>query len=135
MPKSVLDDHIAAIPKGQIVTGVFPPDRVVLALSAVQNGTFTELLGNDDSLFPARQLQKVKDGQKVPFLFAYHGTEDSAVPCQETNQFVSSQAAKLGEERVIAKFEPGDHGVDDACALSTPWLQEGLVGVTKAWLD
>lgn len=135
VPLKVLEDHIAATPKDQIFTGAFPPDRMMLALSALQNGVISGMIGTHESLFPARLIEKVEDGQKMPFLFAFHGTEDSAVPCEETKQFLSSWLKKFGSASGLGKFEPGDHGLDVECSLETPWLKDGLVGITKAWLE
>ena len=134
VPKKILEDHIEATPKGQICTGAFPPDRMMLALASVQHGEITRLLGDDDSLFPDRVLERVKSHQQMPFLFTFHGTEDSAVPWEETKKFLSSWHDKFGKESAIGKFEHGDHGFDGEATLETQWLQEGLIGVSKAWV-
>jgi acetyl esterase/lipase len=134
IPKKILDDHIAAIPKDKICAGAFPPDRMMLALSALQSGELSGLIGTDDALFPARILEKVQSGQNAPFLFTFHGTEDSAVPCEETKRFLSSWLEKFGPESGVGRFMSGDHGLDAEWNLETPWMKEGLVGVTKAWL-
>jgi acetyl esterase/lipase len=133
VPKAVWEDHVKGTPEGKIFTGVFPPDRIMLAISLLQSGGFVGL-GDDDSLFPDRVLDKLSTNQKVPFLFAFHGTEDTAVPCEQTQKFVGKWEEKFGKGSVVGKWEKGDHGVDGETPLEEPWLQEGLTGVTKAWL-
>ncbi|KAG0650486.1 Non-reducing polyketide synthase [Hyphodiscus hymeniophilus] len=133
VPKKVLDDHITAMPKDKIFTGVFPPDRMVLVLAALHSGEISGLIGTDDALFPAKLLEKAKDGQRMPFLFLLHGIEDNLVPCAETKQFLSLRTKKFGENSAVGKFVTGDHGMDVECTLETSWLNEGLIGTTEAW--
>jgi acetyl esterase/lipase len=132
--KSVLDEHIAKTVKGQIAVSGFPPDRVPLALVAIQQGIFTEILGKDDSLYPLRVLEKAKADGKRPFLFTYHGTDDRAVPYTGTQEFARKWEEKFGKESIKATFEPGDHGFGDQDSLEEFWLKEGLEKVTSAWL-
>lgn len=135
VPREVLEKHIADAPKGVIVTGAYPPARLPIALGAVQHGLFTEWLGAADELYPLRVLDKVPAGKKVPFLFTFHGTDDSAVPYTGTKLFVAQWQEKFGDDSVKATFMPGEHGVDVAHGLEEPWLKEGLDEVTKAWLS
>ena len=72
--------------------------------------------------------------EKVPFLFAMHGTEDSAVPAEETRKFTQAWEEKFGKGSVVAKFQEGEHGFDGHVEYEAPWLQEGLNGVAKAWI-
>ena len=134
VPRSVLDDHIAETPKGKIVISAFPPDRIPLALVAIQQGIFTELFGRDDVLYPLRMLENAKVDGKNPFLFTYHGTDDQAVPYTGTQEFAKKWEKKFGKESIKATFGPGDHGFGDQDALEESWLKEGLEGVTSAWL-
>lgn len=133
VPKAVFEEHVKATPEGTIFTGVFPPERMVLALSILQSGGFVGL-GDDESLFPAKVVDKMSAGQKVPFLFAMHGTEDSAVPCEETRKFVDKWGEKFGKESVVGAFRNGDHGFDGETTLEEPWMKDGLSRVTKAWI-
>jgi acetyl esterase/lipase len=134
VPREVLDKHMKETPKGKIVVSGFPPDRVPLALVAIQQGIFTEMLGRDERLYPLRVLEKTSKEAERPFLFAYHGTDDKAVPCAGTQEFARRWAEKFGKESVKATFMPGDHGVGDKDGLEEPWLKQGLEGVTRAWL-
>lgn len=135
IPKSVFEEHVRGMQEGNIVSGAFPPERLQLTMSILQSGGFTGL-GNDDSLFPARVLEKMSGEEKVPFLFAFHGTGDRAVPCEDTRRFVGKWVEKFGEGSVVGRFLEGeDHGFDVNAKLDDAWLQEGLVPVTEAWLS
>jgi acetyl esterase/lipase len=134
VPKEVLDKHMADMPEGKITVTAFPPDRVPLALVAIQRGIFTDLFGRDERLYPLRVLEKIAGEASVPFLFTYHGTDDRAVPYVGTQLFARNWEEKFGKKSIKATFKPGDHGVGDQDGLEEPWLEEGLEGITKAWL-
>jgi acetyl esterase/lipase len=135
VPKEILDQHIASIPKGKIVVSGFPPERLPLAMIAIQQGVFTEMLGKDDKLYPLRSLEKMKASERVPFLFTYHGTDDRVVPPAGTQRLAREWEDKFGVKSIYPPFRPGDHGVGDEDSLEEPWLKEGLDRVTKAWLE
>lgn len=133
VPRSVLDSHISNTPKGKIAVSAFPPDRVPLALVAIQQGIFTDMFGREEELYPLRVLEKAQAEGKSPFLFTYHGTDDRAVPYAGTQEFAKKWEEKFGKESIKATFKPGDHGVGDQDSLEEPWLKEGLEGITRAW--
>jgi acetyl esterase/lipase len=134
VPRSVLDEHLSRMEKGRVVSGAFPMERMEIALVLLQQGLWTGRFGEDDSLFPARTLEKMQKGEKVPFLLAMHGKDDTAVPHEETERFVREWKAKFGEERALGVFEPGEHGFDGEATLETEWLKDGLKEVTREWL-
>lgn len=136
LPVSVLTEHLEKMVPGQAVTSATPPDRLALAIVAVQQGKFPSLLkSDDDSLFPLRVLEKLSGDEEVPFLFVFAGKEDSAVPYTETTVLAEKWEAKFGKGSVLAKIETGDHGLDAEATLETAWLKEGLNVVTKKWLE
>ena len=111
-------------------------ERDPMIMSTLQHGRFPEILGADDSIYPGRVLDKMSgaDDADVPFLYIFHGTEDSAVPCSEARQFLGEWKQKFGEKKGIGKFMPGEHGFDSETTLETEWIREGLAEVTKAWI-
>jgi hypothetical protein len=99
VPKTVLDKHLLANPVGKFVTAGYPPDRIPLALVAIQQGLFSKMLGLTESLYPLRTLEgkQFKDSVQrlmsanteakgVPYVFTFHGTEDRAVPWEGTRK-------------------------------------------------
>jgi acetyl esterase/lipase len=132
--EETLDKYLATMDRGKIVTESDPYARMTLAVAALQNGLFPEILGKEDEIYPARVLEKMSVKEKVPFLFTMHGTEDSAVPAEETRRFAQAWEEKFGKGSVVAKFEKGEHGFDGEVEYEAPWLQEGLKAVTKAWI-
>jgi len=132
--KTFLDKHLDDLPKGKIATAGYPPERIPLALVAIQQGIFTELLGEDESLYPLRVLEKTRADETLPFLFTFHGTDDRAVPWEGTKKFAKMWSEKFGSQSIYSHFASGDHGFGDKDPLGSDWLQKGLAGVTKAWL-
>lgn len=129
LPREVLDAHLASTKT--IATGAFPPERMPLALVILQHGLYPKYMGDDDAFYPAKTVEKMT---KAPFLFLYHGSEDSAVPCEQSRDFVKLWGSKFGDQSVVGKFEPGDHGFDGTATLETEWLKHGLSEVTKTWI-
>jgi acetyl esterase/lipase len=134
LPSAILDGHLASMSPGKIVTGAFPQDRIPFGIVALQQGRFPELLGTDESLYPAKVIAKKTSSDKAPFLYVFHGMDDSAVPASETEKFLGAWKEKFGDNSAIGKFEKGEHGFDGEASLETSWMKDGLVGVTKAWI-
>lgn len=132
--EEVLDKYLSTMDRGKIVTESDPYARLPLAIAALQHGLFPKILGKEDEIYPARLLEQMSVKEKVPFLFTMHGTEDSAVPVEETRKFTQAWEEKFGKGSVIAKFEKGEHGFDGQVEYEASWLQEGLKAVTKHWI-
>jgi len=132
LPRKVLDDHLAAIKPGDVVTASTPPERFPLAIATVQQGRFKELLGEDPVLYPVERLKDVKE---LPFIFAYHATDDTSVPVEGTVKFAHLVKEMFGADSVHLYTGPGWHGFDVPESLDNPWLKEGLDKVTKLWLE
>ena len=131
IPTSVLENHIKSMTPGTILTSANPPARMDLAASCVQQGRFPEFMGTDEILYPLRRMEKARE---IPYTFILHGREDTAVPVEGSFKFVDKVRQKFGDGKVSLHVEPGEHGFDDGATLETPWLKEGLEGVTARWL-
>lgn len=132
LPPSFVDDHLAAMKPGELVSSVTPPLRVDLALATVQYGRYPGMLGGDKSVYPMEMLESVKS---FPPLFIYHGTDDSAVEVEQTEVFVKKFRKVLPDANVLVRFEHGDHGFDAPVGMEVPWLKEGLDFVKGDWLN
>lgn len=131
LPSSIIDDHLAAMKPGEVVSAVTPPARLDLAVATVQWGRFGEMLGVEEVMYPIERLRK--EG-RFPPLFVFYGREDRAVEVEGTERFVKVLREVDAEAKVVVKVEEGDHGFDVGVGLEEPWLKEGLDFVTKEWL-
>jgi acetyl esterase/lipase len=131
LPAEVLESHLRDMKEGDVVSEVEPPERFQLAVGMVQQGRWMEFLGEGAGLFPMKVIEEV---QEVPFMFLFHGSDDSAVPVEGTEKFAEKAKVRFGEEKVLLYTGPGEHGFDGEVGVETPWMEEGLVKVTRAWL-
>lgn len=134
LPHKILDEHLAAMKEGQIVSSVEPPERLEIGILALQQGLFGEFFGQDERFLLDRVVKKKEAGEKGPFLFVLHGKGDTAVPCEQSVRFVKEWQDKFGEESATSEFPEGEHGFDVEASLDDEWMQRGLSGVTKAWI-
>jgi acetyl esterase/lipase len=135
LPNSVLDEHLAAMVPGAVVSEADPPARYLLAVAMVQRGRWAEFLGSEDELYPVKVVEGGRlEGGKVPFMFFFHGTEDTCVPVEGAVRFAEKVKERFGEGKVHLYTAPGEHGFDVEFKLDDPWMKEGLAKVTKAWL-
>jgi acetyl esterase/lipase len=130
-PASVVSDHLAAIKPGAVVPADPTLSRSPLAFAIVQNGRYLEFLGKDEKLQPLKNLEKFKGD--LPFLFAYHGRQDSAVPVEGTEKWEALLKKVRPDGKWRVAYEDGEHGFDGTAALDTPWLKNGLKEVEKYW--
>ncbi len=134
VPVSVVSDHLAAMIPNKIVVTGFPPDRADLDASSQQNGSLTKFLGDADEVYPLR-LMKAGKVKKLPFMFFFHGTDDTTVPIEDTEQFVDAYEKRFGKKDVLFRTAPGGHGFDNCDEVShADWLLSGLEEVKKRWL-
>lgn len=131
IPKQFLDDFLANMKPGEIVTSAHPPTRFLVALSLTQQVRTREFYETDDRFFPARDLETV---EYVPFIFLVHGRDDTAVPVAGSVASAERVRERFGSGKVDLQIEQGDDGFDDKATLEMPWLKEGLSRVTELWL-
>ncbi|TGO47519.1 hypothetical protein BCON_0274g00070 [Botryotinia convoluta] len=142
--KGFLDDHIADIGKGgeKIVIKADPPARLEIAVTMVQRGRWTEIFKRDgeEGLWLEDVIENVdvKEGEKRPYLLTFHGTKDTAVPWEDTKEWVEIYGKKFGEDRVKGVWREGmEHGFDGFMNEEKgegKWLQEELEVVKRGWL-
>ncbi len=142
LPPWIIEAHLDAMKAspGAVVSEADPPERLQLALATVQQGRWLEFLGKEERLVPLRVMkefaEKIKEsGSEMPFVFIFHGEDDSAVPVKGSVRFVEEYRKRFGDEAVHFYTGPGEHGFDNEVALETEWLREGLEKVTGAWLE
>jgi acetyl esterase/lipase len=131
LPTAVLDEHLASMVPGAVVSEVDPPERFQLAVAMVQQGRWAEFLGGDEELYPMRMVERVEE---CPFMFFFHGVDDTSVPVEGTMRFAEKVNGRFGEGKCYLYAGPGDHGFDTSFTLDDPWMKEGLGRVTEAWL-
>ena len=112
--ESVLEEHLKAIVPGQIVTSAFPPARMNIALSIMQQSRLLELWGDAERM----DLKLLLDSaQEMPCVLILHGSDDSAVPVEGSVEWVAEVEKRFGNGKIELCIQPGEHGFD-VCSLS-----------------
>lgn len=145
-PSDMVDRHLEEFRRRQTGDKCFPtkanpPDRLELSFAVIQQGRFFEFFGDrHDRLVPMARLDDAEDvdgangGASLPFMFIFHGDNDSAVPREASENFVGKLRHRRPKAQVRYVVRPGDHGFDADSTLDTDWLKEGLSQVSRAWL-
>ena len=131
LPNEVVDAHVAGTAPGSVVTSAYPPSRLDLACSMVQNGRVVEFLGESKELFP---VEMVALAETMPAVLIVHGKEDSAVPVVGSERFVEALRKKLPGSAVRLDVRPGGHGFDGDATMDDKWLKEDVDFITGYWL-
>lgn len=131
-PKEVLDEFLAGIVPGTIISSAIPPARDWMSPMLRAHGRWAEVFGNGKHLMPDTRLDDAKFF--VP-TYIIHGKDDTVVPVKWTHAFVEKAKKLLPEARFELVTPPGDHGFDiDIYEEDEPWLRELLKEVEEDWL-
>ncbi|APA06061.1 hypothetical protein sscle_01g008310 [Sclerotinia sclerotiorum 1980 UF-70] len=147
LDEGVLDAHIEGFEKGdgsKVVVSAEPPARLDLAIAMVQKGRWTGVFerAGGEGLWLEDVVGEFgggdPEGGKGAYHLAFHGMGDSAVPWEDTKEWVDIWAEKFGEDRVKGVWRVGmEHGFDNAIDLKDAegkWLKEELEVVRREWL-
>ncbi|KAF2274657.1 alpha/beta-hydrolase [Westerdykella ornata] len=131
-----IDQHIASIKPGTIISSSVPYDRMPLSYALSAYGRWQEFYGTDKNLLP---ITAIEDAKYLPRTFIFHGEQDTAVSVEDTKTFVEKAKEVLGDKVDIklVTVKGQDHGFDcvtDVDEEKTEWLKEGLKFVEQKWL-
>lgn len=133
-PPGMIDEHIGSIRPGTMISAVDPSNirkRIDLAIAMVQQGRYVEFLGSESTLFPVENLERATS---LPPMFVFHGKEDTAVPFEGSEAFVSMAKEAHPDANIKLSIVKGDHLFDMEASSGELWLQEGLAFISKYWL-
>lgn len=132
-PKSDLDEFLASMKPGTIISGATPPARATIMSLLLAYGRWDEFFGTGQHLMPETRIETAKFF--VP-TYIMHGKDDSLVPLKWTEKFVDRARELFPHTRFDLVTPPGEHGFDDSIYKEDhPWLAEMLKSVEKDWLE
>jgi acetyl esterase/lipase len=132
-PKKELDDFIANIKPGTVVSAATPPARSPLMAMLLAHGRWDEIFGTGQHLMPETRIESAKFF--VP-TYIIHGKDDTIVPVKWTEKFVKRARELFPDTTIELVTRPGEHGFDDSIYEDEePWLAEILRKVEKDWLE
>lgn len=130
-PKEVLDEFLAGVVPGTIISSALSPARDWLAPMLRAHGRWGEFFGEGKHLMPDTRLEDAK--VFVP-TYVIHGMDDTVVPVKWTYLFIEKAKKLFPETQFQLVTPPGDHGFDaEMYEEDEPWLRELLKGVEEVW--
>ncbi|KAF2030302.1 alpha/beta-hydrolase, partial [Setomelanomma holmii] len=131
-PKEELDELIAAIKPGTVLTSVTPPARNDVSMMLRAHGRWDEVFGVGKHLMPDT---RVEDAKFLAPTYIIHGGDDTIVPVKWTRAFVEKTKKVLPEAQITLVTQPGEHGFDkEMYEENETWLWELLNKVERDWL-
>ncbi|KAF2437445.1 alpha/beta-hydrolase [Karstenula rhodostoma CBS 690.94] len=131
-PKEVLDEFLASIVPGTIISAARPPARDAVAPMLRAHGRWGEFFGTERHLMPDTRIEDA--GFFVP-TYILHGRDDTNVGVEWTEGFVARARELFPKTRFELVTPEGDHGFDgDVYEEEAGWLGELLRGVEGEWL-
>lgn len=134
-----MEEHLKTSPRGTVVTvdgdieKKVELTRLPVAISTVQNGKYLDFFGRDTELFPFENLPHAK--RVPPFVWLFHGKQDSAVPISGSEKFVAEMQKHRPDVQVRLDVKEGDHGFDsdDHVTIYEGWFKEGIDQLSAYW--
>jgi acetyl esterase/lipase len=107
----VVEQHIANVTPGTVVSSAVPPARAGLSYSlAAYNNAYLKYFGPDEKMWPFGALA---DASEMPPTWIIHGDQDQAVSVGDSQAFVKRWTEKEVRGEVRLDVLPGmDHGFD-----------------------
>ncbi|KAJ5634229.1 hypothetical protein N7528_002071 [Penicillium herquei] len=136
VPTILIDNHLKNLPPNAVFSGDKDPAtgaglaRMPVALSIVQNGKFINFFGREPELYP---IDLLPNSKLPPFLWVFHGRQDSAVPFEQSEYFVKELEKHVPDTVVRFDAPDGEHGFDGNFKLADPWIQEGMSEILSHW--
>ena len=129
VPYTEVEDHLAGVEKGKLVTRAPFGTRMRLSAGIVQAGKFWDA-EKEAALCPTRALDSAG---KMPPILLYHSQEDEAVPWQHTEAWAAKLRKLQPDVQLYLSYQKGEHVFDKDDTMATPWLEGPLKFVQGHW--
>lgn len=129
-PSEFVDQHLASVKPGTIVSSAEPPERLDL-MFAILTHARNEFLGKEKRF---NLIEAIEDVSSFPSMWLMHGTEDEVVPVERSERFVEKLRRVHPGTKVRLTLRPGGHGFDtEMVSEREGWLREGLEWIEGEW--
>ncbi|KAK9777079.1 putative Alpha/Beta hydrolase protein [Seiridium cardinale] len=129
VPISVLDDYVAKMVPGKLLTRTPCGTRMDLVKASIQSKRLVDL-SKYPQLDPNTSLEMA---ERIPPIFLFHGIDDSSVPVGKVQEWAEKLKRLHAEVPLHAVFPPGEHVLDKHQRLEEPWLKEPIAFVERYW--
>ncbi|KAJ5948736.1 hypothetical protein N7454_002043 [Penicillium verhagenii] len=139
LPYEIVEAHLKGLPPNAVCTTDGDIEKSVglsrlpVAISTVQHGKYLDFFGRETELFPFENLPRAK--RLPPFVWVFHGRQDSAVPFSGSEKFVAEIQKHRPDVHVRLDGKDGEHGFDneDKVTISEGWMKEGVDELLPYW--
>lgn len=116
--------------------GISSEVRLELVSFIFQQGLPSDFLGKDEAFHPIDALESGEvDVELLPMMFMFHGMkEESTRDTKRFEEVLRRLGMGMGRRLWVRYEEIANHGFERDVLLDTPWSQDGLWGITEAWL-
>lgn len=131
-PASIIDEHIASMKPGTVISATTPPARADLSYALSAYRRYNEFFGTGKHLWP---ISAVEDVKSFPPTLIIHGEQDTAVSIEDSRAFVKKLSETVADAEIRLAVRDGDHGFDVGLKEDEEaWLSEGLQWLESKWL-
>ncbi|KAF2257688.1 alpha/beta-hydrolase [Lojkania enalia] len=131
-PVSLIDEHMASVVPGTVVSCAVPPARGDLSTALRFYRRWQTFLGTGKELLP---INRVEDATFFPPTYIMHGKDDTLVFCEDSQKFVRKLERVVPGVKVNLATWNGGHGFDVGLYEDDlPGLGKGLKWVERVWL-
>ncbi|KAH8712250.1 Alpha/Beta hydrolase protein [Phaeosphaeriaceae sp. PMI808] len=131
-PPSFIDEHMASVKPGTVVSSAVFPARVELIYGLGVYGRYNEFFGTGKHLWP---ITAIEDAKSFPPTFILHGEQDTSVKIEDSRAFVKKAKDVIPDAEIKLAVREGDHGFDGELKEDEEeWLKEGLQWIEGKWL-
>jgi acetyl esterase/lipase len=130
MPLSIIEEHLAGVPEGSIVTRTPFGTRMHLAMCMMQNGIFTPTGDESQQMDPLKNLETMA---VMPPVMLFHGKQDMHVSWESSRNWADRLRTLKPDTPLCCVFRQGEHVMDREVGLQTPWMREPVAFVERYW--
>lgn len=135
-PSSYIDEHLATVKPGSVISSAVPTGstRGMLSVALGAYARYNDYFGTGKHLWP---ITAIDDAKYLPPTYILHGKQDSIVVAVDSTDFVKKVEAILPDAEIKLDIRDGDydHGFDVGIKeVDEEWLGKGLKWVEERWL-
>jgi acetyl esterase/lipase len=124
-----LDEYIAKMEPGSVLTRAKFSTRMDLALGSMQSNRLVDL----DKYPDLDPITSVETAERIPPIFLFHGVDDTSVGFGDSQAWAEKLEKLRPDVPIHAVFPPGEHVLDKFDTLKAPWLSEPIAFVRQYW--
>jgi acetyl esterase/lipase len=129
IPESIIDDYLAKVKPGAVLSRAPFSTRMDLAIAAMQANRGWAL----DTHPELDPMVSLETAPRMPPVFLFHAIDDTYVSLNRSLHWMEKLKQVQPEAVLYAVFPPGDHVLDKYHGLDEQWLKGPIAFVEEYW--